>query len=92
MPIFTYNKGRLHLEESKCMNLLTRGNHNLDWPFMLAFKEKTHEADMRPMVYPGRFVFSTPAGDVKKNAFFWSDLRKLQRTSEVAQLSSKDVM
>ena len=90
-PVFTYNKGKLHIEETKIMECLTKGNHNLDWQFIVQFKDKVDERDMRPMVYPGRFVFASPLGDVKKNQFFWSDLRKLQRTQEIPQLMAKQV-
>ena len=90
-PVFTYNKGKLHIEETKIMECLTKGNHNIDWQFIVQFKDKVDERDMRPMVYPGRFVFASPLGDVKKNQFFWSDLRKLQRTQEIPQLMAKQV-
>ena len=30
-PVFTYNKGRLHGEETKTLEQLKKGNHNLDW-------------------------------------------------------------
>ena len=61
-PVFTYNKGELHLEEGKLVDLLAKGNHNLDWQFSIIFKEKSDDRDLRPMVYPGRFVFPSPLG------------------------------
>ena len=30
-PVLTYNKGALHLEESKLSENLSKGNHNLFW-------------------------------------------------------------
>ena len=29
-PVFTYTRGKLHVEEQKLANLLAKGNHNLD--------------------------------------------------------------
>ena len=56
-PVFTYSKGKLHLEEGKLVDLLAKGNHNLDWQFSIIFKGKSDDRDLRPMVYPGQFVF-----------------------------------
>ena len=88
-PVFTYSKGKLHLEEQKPVNLLAKGNHNLDWQFSILFKEKSDDRDLRPMVYPGRFVFPSPLGGPKKNMFFMCELRKSHRTEEVKQLAAK---
>ena len=88
-PVFTYSKGKLHVEEAKMLDMLARGNHNLDWQFSVVFKEKSDERDLRPMVYPGRFVFPSPLGDPKKNKWFSCDLRRNHRTEEVKQLSPK---
>ena len=90
-PAFTYNKGKLHLEEGKLVDLLAKGNHNLDWQFSVLFKEKTDDRDLRPMVYPGRFVFPSPLGDPRHNLFFTCDLRKLHRTEEVNQIAAKSM-
>ena len=30
-PVFTYNRGKLHLDETKMLEQLSKGNHNLDW-------------------------------------------------------------
>lgn len=35
MPAFTYSKGKLHLEETKFISQLSKGNHNLDYQFSL---------------------------------------------------------
>ena len=88
-PVFTYSKGKLHLEEQKPVNLLAKGNHNLDWQFSILFKEKSDDRDLRPMVYPGRFVFPSPLGGPKKNLFFTCELRKSRRTEVVKQLAAK---
>ena len=32
-PVFTYTKGKLHVEEQKLVDVLAKGNHNLDWQF-----------------------------------------------------------
>ena len=57
-PVFTYNKGKLHLEEGKLVDLLAKGNHNLDWQFSVMFKEKADDRDLRPpwCTLPGRCV------------------------------------
>ena len=86
-PVFSYQRGRVYLEEAKMMKELSKGNHNLDTSFSLLFKEQCDARDQRPMVYPGRLVFPSPLIDLKKNMFYHSDLRKLRRTEEVAQLN-----
>ena len=87
-PVFTYTKGKLHVEEQKLVDLLAKGNHNLDWQFSILFREKSDDRDLRPMVYPGRFVFPSPLQDPKKNLFFTCELRKSHRTEEVKQLTA----
>ena len=37
MPVFTYDKGKLHLEETRMIEQLTKGNHNIDWQFCIQF-------------------------------------------------------
>ena len=59
-PVFTYTKGRMHLEESKMMQQLIKGNHNVDHFFNVLFKDKCDLRDERPMSYPGRLVFAPP--------------------------------
>lgn len=88
-PVFTYNKGKLHLDETKMLEQLSKGNHNLDWQFSIQFKDRSDERDMRPLNYPGRFVFPTPLGDPKKNMWFHCALRKNFRTQEVPQLAPR---
>jgi len=90
-PVFTYSKSKLHLEKASVISQLTKGNHNLDHSFFLTFKDKCDERDGRPMTYPGTFVFPSPLGDPSKNMFFQSDLRKLGRTAEIAQIKPKDM-
>ena len=91
-PVFTYSKGKLHIEESKFINQLTRGNHNLDTFFTVNFKEQADVRDLRPMVYPGRLVFPSPLGDPSKNMFFGCLLRTQRRTKDIAQLMTKNVL
>ena len=90
-PVFSYTRGKLFLEEKKMMDSLSKGNHNLDWGFSVLFKEQVDSRDLRPLTYPGRFVFPSPVGDLKKHAFFGCDLRKDGRTIEVKQLALKDL-
>lgn len=87
LPVFTYQRGKLVLEEKQILEQLCQGLHNLDWTFSLLFKEKTDARDQRPMSYQGRFVFPSPL-ELSKNCFWSSDLRKLQRTSDIPQLHS----
>ena len=65
-PVFTYTRGKLHVEEQKLVNLLARGNHNLDWQFSILFREKSDDRDLSPMVYPGRFVFPSYLGTLRR--------------------------
>jgi hypothetical protein len=90
-PVFTYMKGKLHLEEGKATTQLTKGNHNLDTTFSVVFKEQCDPRDLRPMVYPGRFVFASPLGDPSKNMWFSSELRRQRRTEDVKQLPAKQM-
>ena len=88
-PVFACSKGKLHVEEQKLVDLLAKGYLNLDWQFSILFKEKSDDRDLRPMVYPGRFVFPSYLGGPKKNLLFMCELRKSHRTEEVRQLASK---
>lgn len=91
MPVFTYNKSKLHLEKASLVTQMTKGNHNLDWEFFLAFKDRTDERDGRPMTYPGLFVYPSPLGVPSKSLWFNADLRKNGRTPDVPQLAGRDM-
>ena len=88
LPVFTHQKGRLHLEERMLIEMLAAGHVNLDWLFALQFSAKSDQRDMRPMFYHGRFIFSSPL-DLSKNPFWNCDLRRAQRTPEIPQLAAK---
>jgi hypothetical protein len=90
-PVFTYQKGKLHLEESKVTQQLTKANHNIDVQFSVLFSDQVDARDLRPMVYPGRFVFPSPLGDPAKSLWFQCKLRKTRRTEEVKQLAAKNM-
>ena len=61
MPVHTYNKGKLSLEEKALLERLQQsGNHNLDWSFHMIFTQKVDLRDLRPMVYSGKLVFPSP--------------------------------
>lgn len=61
LPVHTYNKGRLSLEEKTLLEKLQQsGNHNCDWSFHIVFSQKVDARDMRPMVYSGKLVFPSP--------------------------------
>ncbi|CAK9018185.1 Uncharacterized protein SCF082_LOCUS13970 [Durusdinium trenchii] len=79
---FSYSKGKVFLEEQNLLQKLSAGNHILDWQFHLLFSNKPDARDLRPMVYPGRFVFPS---------WFQCDLRKDQRTPEVKQMPAKEM-
>ena len=89
-PTFSYSKGKVFLEEQALLQKLASGNHVLDWQFHLLFSNKPDVRDLRPMVYPGRFVFPSPL-ELPKNPWFACDLRRDQRTPEVKQLPAKDM-
>jgi len=59
-PVYSYQKGRLYLEEQKATSVLAKGTHNVDIQFAILFSDQTDQRDARPMVYPGRLVFSLP--------------------------------
>ena len=90
-PAFTYSKGKLHLEESKMIQQLSMGNHNLDVQFSILFKSQCDTRDQRPMVYPSRLVFPSPIGDPSKSIWFGCELRRARRTEDVAQLPVKQM-
>ena len=89
LPVFTYNRGKLHLEEIKALQALASGGHNLDYPFSMVFSGQCDPRDLRPMVYGGRLAFPAAATDLQKNPFFSSSLRADRRTKEVQQLPGK---
>ena len=89
--VFTYAKGKLHLDETKVTNQLTRGNHNIDVQFAVLFADQVDARDLRPMVYPGRFVFPSPIGDLSKSMWYMCKLRKTRRTEEIKQLAAKNM-
>jgi len=61
MPVHTYNKGKLSLEEKSLLERLQQsGNHNLDWSFHMIFTQKVDVRDLRPMVYSGKLIFPSP--------------------------------
>ena len=61
LPVHTYNKGRLSLEEKNLLERLQQsGNHNCDWSFHIVFSQKVDARDLRPMVYSGKLVFPSP--------------------------------
>ena len=88
-PVFSYNVGKLHLEEQKMVTALSRGNHNLDVHFNVIFKDQCDSRDLRPMVYPGRLVFPSPLMNIARSMWFSCDLRRMRRTEEVPQLPPK---
>ena len=47
-PVFTYNKGKLHLEEGKLDDLLAKGNHNLDCSFLSCSRRRQMTATSAP--------------------------------------------
>ena len=89
-PVFSYTRGKLHLEETRMIHELSAGNHNLDCCFSMLFSDQVDERDERPMVYPGRLVFPSPA-PIKTHPFFGCDLRKNRITTAVKQLATKQL-
>ena len=53
-PVFTYSKGKLHLEETKRTGQLSRENHNLYHKLSVLLQDKVDERDLRPMSCPCR--------------------------------------
>ena len=88
-PVFSYTRGKLILEETKMVNLLQQGHHNLDYNFQILFKEQKDTRDERPMGYNCRLVFPSPIGHPKKSPFFSCKLRQLGRTHEINQMDTK---
>ncbi|CAK0897612.1 unnamed protein product [Prorocentrum cordatum] len=89
LPVFTYARGKLYLEEIKALQSLASGGHNVDFPFSMVFSSQCDPRDLRPMVYGGRLAFPAAATDLQKNPFFSSSLRVDRRTKEVQQLPGK---
>ena len=90
MPMHTYTKGRLHLEQAKLLEKLLQGNHNVDTTFSMLFGESDIR-DHRPLTFYGRLVFASPIGDIKNSAFGACALVRRGRTTEIPQLQSKDM-
>ncbi len=89
LPVFTYNRGKLHLDEIKALTSLASGGHNLDFPFSMVFSHQSDPRDLRPMVYGGRMILPAAATDLPKNPFYSCSLRVERRTKEVHQLPGK---
>ena len=85
-PTFSYNRGHVFLEEKAILDKLARSNVNLDWTCSILFRSKVDARDQRPMCYQARLIFASPL-DLLKNVWFSCDLRKTQRTSEIAQMN-----
>ena len=66
-PVFTYSKGKLNLEEQKPVDLLAKGNHNLDWQFSILFKEKTMTATSAPWCTHGGLSSPLHSGALRRN-------------------------
>ena len=90
-PVFSYGKGKLYLEETKMMNMLSNGHHNVDTQFSVLFKDQSDARDTRPMMYPGRLLFPAALNDLSKSPWYACDLRRLRRTAEISQLSSSSM-
>lgn len=88
MPAFSYQRGKLYLEELKLMKELGDGSCNLDTSFVIPMTDQVDTRDERPMAVTARLVFPAPV-DVIKHPFGKSDIRRQRRTREVKQLSSK---
>lgn len=85
-PTFSYNRGHVFLEEKAILDKLARNNVNLDWTCSILFGSKVDARDQRPMAYQARLIFASPL-DLLKNVWFSCELRKTQRTAEVAQMN-----
>ena len=89
-PVFSYNKGRVHLEEQKMVKLLANANHNIDCQMVVLFTEQCDQRDDRPMVHPGRLIFPSSLPRMQ-NMFYSSSLRKHRRTDEVKQIPGQSM-
>ena len=87
-PVWSYSKGKLHLQETQMMTHITHGGHNVDSHFSILFKDQVDSRDKRPLMYPGRIVFPGPLLDLSKSPWFNSSLRRLCRTPEISQMSA----
>ena len=65
-PVFTYSKGKLHLEDRKPVDLLAKGNHNLGWQFSILFKEKTMTATSAPWCTQGGLSSPLRSGALRR--------------------------
>ena len=84
-PAFTYNAGKLHMEEAMATKLLSSGNHNLDYGFSLCFKDRRDTRDERPMTYAGKLIFPSVLKSPKSSPFGKCRLADVRRTNEVQQ-------
>ena len=58
MPVFSYQRGMVHREESQMTTKLLKGSHNIDTQFFIPFDRKTDDRDERPLVYPGHIIYA----------------------------------
>ena len=88
MPVFCYSTGKLALEESKVLTLLTKDTcFNLDTSFAVMFTDQVDARDTRPLMFPGKMVIPAPISP-SKHPFYSCDLRKNRRTPDIKQLNT----
>lgn len=73
LPVYTYNRGKLAMEERQLIEkIMNAGNHSCDWNWHLMFTQKPDTRDQRPMIYSGKFIFSSPV-EVQKTLSLYID-------------------
>ena len=81
-PAYTYNRGKLHVDEQRVTTSLAISGANIDHTFSLLFTDQVDGRDLRPMVYGGRLAMPGHI-DPSKTIWWGCDLRRTRRTSEV---------
>ncbi|CAK0907391.1 unnamed protein product, partial [Prorocentrum cordatum] len=89
LPVYSYNRGKLYMEEVKAVKAIGDAGHNPDSSFSLLFKDQVDPRDRRPMSYPGRLVFPAGCSELKDHPFFTCQLRVIGRTKEANQIPGK---
>ena len=89
LPVYSYNRGKLYMEEVKAVKAIGDAGHNPDCSFSLLFKDQVDPRDRRPMSYPGRLVFPAGCSELKDHPFFTCQLRVQGRTKEANQIPGK---
>lgn len=93
LPQFAYKKSSnaIWLAQKNVLDAFVKGNVSIDTDYQIIFKDQVDARDERPMVYSCKLIFPGHL-DPRKTMWKNSQLYRMRRTDEVAQLASRDML